>query len=171
MNNNKEPAIKFVLEEEGGYTNNPSDPGGATNFGITIFDAHKYLNSNADIDYMKHMTVDQAIGIYGPKYWDKVRGDDLPSGLDYSVMDYAVNSGVGRAIPVLQRLVGEVDDGKFGPHTLEAVLKHDPKELINAINDERLAFLKRLRTWPVFGKGWGRRVENVRARSLKMAGV
>lgn len=181
MQANKDQSIKYVLQEEGGYTNDAADPGGPTNFGITIFDARMYLEPSlsakapwtaADIAFMRGMTVDQAIGIYGPKYWDAVRGDDLPSGLDYTIMDYAVNSGVGRAIPVLQRIVGEVDDGKLGPHTLAAVqsfvTRYGVDHLIDAVNDERLAFLQRLRTWRVFGKGWGRRVADVRSRSHAM---
>jgi lysozyme family protein len=147
MKENKTAAISLVLKEEGGYTNNPADPGGPTNFGITIGDAKHYLEPNADANYMKHMTVEQAIGIYGPKYWDKVLGDQLPAGLDYTLMDYGVNSGVGRAIKVIQRVVGVTDDGVFGPATLA-----------------------QLRTWATFGKGWGARVARVKATSLKMAG-
>ena len=178
MESNRDAAISLVLKEEGGYTNHPSDPGGPTNFGITIFDARMYLNhdlsakapwTQSDLTFMKNMTKEQAIEIYRGKYWAKVRGDELAAGLDYTMVDYAVNSGVGRAIPVLQRILGIVDDGKFGPATLAAVQEHDAKELIASINNERLAFLKRLRTWPTFGKGWSARVARVKATSLQMA--
>lgn len=173
MEQNREKAIGWVLEHEGGFTNHPSDPGGPTNFGITIHDARMYLNNAADVAFMKAMQKSDAIAIYRAKYWDKVRGDELPTGLDYTLMDYGVNSGVGRAIKVLQRKVRTNVDGVFGPMTLKAM--HDYVDaygvanLITTINDERLDFLKALRTWPVFGKGWGRRVADVKKRSLEMA--
>jgi lysozyme family protein len=98
-----------------------------------------------------------------------LRYDDLPVGLDYAVFDYGVNSGIGRAAKVLQRLVSVPDDGIVGPLTIAAVRGRDPKALIAAICDERLRFLQSLRIWPVFGAGWRRRVEEVRAVALAMA--
>lgn len=168
MNENKDKAISLVLKEEGGFTNDPRDPGGATNFGITIFDARKYLDPDADVEFMRNMTVDQAIGIYGPKYWDKVRGDEIPAGLDYTLMDYGVNSGVSRAIKVLQRVLEVDDDGAFGDGTMAALKAADARDLIIQINDERLRFLQSLRTWSHFGKGWGARVARVKKISLEM---
>lgn len=148
MKSNYNDCLSRLLKDEGGYTNDPRDPGGATNFGITIADYRKYINKYGTAEDVKNMTVGDAKRIYKPKYWDVMGCDELTSGVDYTVFDYGVNSGVGRARKVL---------GKF--NTLSGV------PLINAINNERLAFLQSLKTWPVFGKGWGPRVERVRKYS------
>jgi lysozyme family protein len=162
-------ALRRLLAHEGGYTNHPSDPGGPTNFGITIIDYRKYVKSGATAADVKAMRLNEAKAIYRAKYWNALRCDALPAGVDYAVFDYGVNSGIGRASRVLQRVVGVADDGKVGPKTLAAIGARDPKAIVTAICDERLAFLKRLRTWPVFGKGWGRRVAEVKAAALAAA--
>jgi len=152
MRQNYDDIISKVLQSEGGYTNDPQDPGGPTNFGITIHDYRAYIDRNGTAEDVKEMTVAQAKEIYKTKYWDAVRGDSLPSGVDYSVFDYGVNSGVSRALRVYRQ-----------------VKTDDDTATINAINDERLAFLKSLRTWSRFGKGWGARVVSVRAHSLQLS--
>ena len=162
--------LRRLLMHEGGYTNHPSDPGGPTNFGITIHDYRRYVKPGATAADVKAMQVEEAKRIYRAKYWDAQRCDELPAGVDYAVFDYGVNSGIGRSKKVLQRAVGVTADGVIGPATMKAVLAADPKQTIMAICDERLRFLQRLRTWPVFGKGWSRRVKEVRAVSLAMAG-
>lgn len=162
-------ALKRLLVHEGGYTNHPSDPGGPTNHGITIHDYRKYVKSNATASDVRAMPLAVAKTIYKAKYWDAQRCDELSAGVDYAIFDYGVNSGIGRSRKVLQRVVGVKDDGVIGPETMKAVLSRDPAKLVNAICDERLAFLKRLRTWPVFGKGWGSRVYGVRTYGLKLA--
>jgi lysozyme family protein len=162
-------ALRRLLAHEGGYTNHLSDPGGPTNFGITIHDYRKYVKANATAADVRAMTVDQAKAIYRAKYWNAQRCDELPAGVDYSIFDYGVNSGVGRSGKVLRRVVGLPDTTHaVTDEVLRAVARRDPKALVIAINDERLAFLKRLKTWPVFGKGWGRRVAEVRSVSLRM---
>lgn len=156
MNTNYQYALTQLLRDEGGYTNNPNDKGGPTNFGITIADYKKYLNPNGTASDVRNMTVDQAKAIYKPKYWDAVNGDNLPSGVDYCVFDYGVNSGVSRAVKVYKQ---------FKDIT-------DPVQLINKICDERLAFMHNIRggkDWSVFGKGWQRRVDGVRTNSIKLA--
>jgi lysozyme family protein len=162
-------ALARLLEHEGGYTNHPQDPGGPTNFGITIFDYRKYVKPDAGADDVRAMTVDEAKAIYRAKYWDALHGDELPRGVDYVVFDYGVNSGVGRAAKVLQRALGVADDGRIGPLTLDAARKCDPAEMVSTICAERLRFLQSLRTWPVFGKGWERRVAEVETAALAMA--
>lgn len=163
-------ALRRLLAHEGGYTNHPSDPGGPTNFGITIHDHRKYVKPNATAADVRAMTVDQAKAIYRAKYWKAQRCDELPAGVDYSVFDYGVNSGIGRSGKVLRRVVGLPDTTHVvTDEVLRAVARRDPKAIVIAMNDERLAFLKRLKTWPVFGKGWGTRVAGVRAVSLHMA--
>lgn len=159
-------ALRRILIHEGGYTNDAADPGGPTNFGITIHDFQMYLNPKGTAADVKNLTVDQAKVIYKKHYADPLRYDDLPAGLDYCVLDYGVNSGISRSAKVLQRFVNTTPDGIIGPNTLAAVNRADPSTLINDMCNERLAFLQRLRTWSVFGRGWGRRVREVRAASL-----
>jgi lysozyme family protein len=163
-------ALRRLLAHEGGYTNHPSDPGGPTNFGITIYDYRKYVKPNATAADVRAMKVDEAKAIYRAKYWNAQRCDDLPAGVDYSIFDYGVNSGIGRSGKVLRRIVG-LSDSTYAvtDEVLRAVARRDPKALVVAINDERLAFLKRLKTWPVFGKGWGARVAAVKSVSLRLA--
>ncbi|MBK3400687.1 putative peptidoglycan-binding domain-containing protein, partial [Methylobacterium ajmalii] len=92
-----------------------------------------------------------------------------PPGLGYALFDFAVNSGKKRAVIGLQRALKIADDGALGPLTLAAVATHKPADLIDALCDGRLAFLRALSTWPRFGKGWARRVEEVRKAALAMA--
>ena len=162
-------SLRRLLLHEGGYTNHPADPGGPTNFGITIFDYRKYVKPGATAADVRAMKLEEAKAIYRAKYWDAMRCDELPAGVDDSVFDYGVNSGIGRSKKVLQRVVGVEDDGVLGPKTMAAIAARDPKAIIVALNDERLRFLRSLRTWPVFGRGWGRRVAEVRAYSLQLA--
>lgn len=154
MKSNYNDCLVRLLKDEGGYTNDPNDSGGATNFGITIADYRRYINKNGTASDVKKMTVDQAKAIYKPKYWDALDCDNLPSGVDYTVFDYGVNSGLGRPRKALQRFKSKVG-----------------KELINAINDERTAFLKAISAGKnaKFLKGWMARVSRVRAYSLQLA--
>ena len=166
---NFDEALRRLLLHEGGYGNHPSDPGGPTNFGITIHDYRKYVKPGATAADVKAMTAREAASIYRARYWNALRCDELPAGVDYAIFDYGVNSGVGRASRVLQRVCEVAADGALGPVTMQAVTARNPASLVAAICDERLRFLQRLRTWPVFGKGWGRRVADVRATSLAWA--
>ncbi len=164
-----EGALTRLLVHEGGYTNHPSDPGGPTNFGITIHDYRKYVKPAATAADVKAMTLDEAKRIYRAKYWDAQRCDDLPGGVDYAVFDYGVNSGIGRSGKVLRRCLALPDDSSVvNDRVVAAAASADAKTLVAAICDERLRFLQRLKTWDVFGKGWGRRVAEVKAASLAM---
>lgn len=163
-------SLSRLLAHEGGYTNHPSDPGGPTNFGITLYDYRKYLNRNATSATLKAMRVEEAAVIYRARYWDALRCDELPAGVDYVVFDYGVNSGVGRSGKVLRRLLNLSDaSAAIGDDVIAAARACDAAALVGKICDERLRFLKSLKTWPVFGKGWGRRVAEVRAAALAMA--
>ena len=162
-------ALSRLLAHEGGYTNHPSDPGGATNFGITIADYRRYVKADAVAADVKAMKVDEAKAIYRAKYWDAQRCDDLPAGVDYAIFDYGVNSGIGRSGKVVRRILGIADNSSvINTAVLTAAAARDPAALVVAICDERLAFLKALSTWPVFGKGWGRRVAEVKSYSLDL---
>lgn len=165
-----EESLRRLLLHEGGYTNHPSDPGGPTNFGITIVDYRKYVQPNATAADVKTMTLDEAKRIYRAKYWDAQRCDELPAGVDYAVFDYGVNSGIGRSGKVLRRCLDLPDDTSVvNDRVVAAALSADAKALVAAICGERLRFLQQLKTWDIFGKGWGRRVAEVKAASLAMA--
>ena len=171
MEANFQRSLSLVLKHEGGWADHPADPGGATNRGITIAVFREVYGKGKTVDDLKRITDEQVAHIYRTRYWAKVRGDDLPAGLDYAVFDFAVNSGPARAAKYLQRIVGVMQDGVIGPQTLAAVAEHDPAKLITRLCDDRLAFLKGLSTWPTFGKGWSRRVEDVRRDALAMVGA
>ncbi|HWM82452.1 MAG TPA: glycosyl hydrolase 108 family protein [Pseudolabrys sp.] len=168
-------ALARVLAHEGGYSNHPADPGGVTLEGVTqaVYDDYrrsKGLPREALLPSMrgKPAWIAARDAIYRARYWDVLRCDALPSGVDYAMFDYGVNSGVARAAKALQRLVGVDVDGAIGPLTLAALATHRPAALVAALCDERLAFLKSLKTWPVFGAGWSRRVADVRRVALAM---
>ena len=163
-----EPALALVLRHEGGYVDHPDDPGGPTNLGVTIGTLSAVLGRQATRADVKALTPARVAPVYRGRYWDAIRGDDLPSGLDYAVFDWAVNSGSSRAAIALQRIVGVADDGRIGPLTIAAVAGHDRQKLIGSLCDARIAFLKALSTWPTFGKGWTSRVTGVRREALAM---
>ncbi|KMO11313.1 hypothetical protein QR79_30055 [Methylobacterium indicum] len=167
--NTFERALTLVLKHEGGWVDDPADPGGATNLGVTIGTLSLWLGRPATKAEVKALTVATVAPIYRRNYWDAVQGDALPAGLGYALFDFAVNSGPKRAVIGLQRALKVADDGALGPLTLAAVAKHKPADLIDPLCDGRLAFLRDLSTWPRFGKGWARRVEEVRKAALAMA--
>lgn len=162
-------SLEAVLRHEGGFSNHPRDPGGATNLGITIGTLRQYRGRPVTKADVKALTKAEAAAIYKKNYWDKVRGDDLPMGVDYAVFDFAVNSGMGRAIPFLQKTVGVAADGKIGPETLLATFKADPVATVELLCARRLAWLKTLGTWGTFGGGWNSRVNGVKKLGVAMA--
>ena len=173
MKDNFADALTALLVHEGGYANNPADPGGMTNLGVTAATWAMWVGHDVNEKQMRALTPSIVAPLYKRKYWDACRADELISGLDYAVFDYAVNSGVGRAIKALQNCVGVAPDGGFGTTTMAAVsqFKGDAaKTLIEEYCDSRLQFLKSLKTFPIFGKGWEKRVNEVKAMSLKMLG-
>ena len=168
MKDNFEKCLEFVLHHEGGFVDHPEDPGGATNLGCTKATWEKWVGRLCTVDDIKALVPEDVAPLYREKYWDKVRGDDLPTGVDYCVFDTAINSGPGRAAKFLQEAVGAVADGAIGPRTLAAVREADPRQVIDAYCAARLAWLQELPTWPTFGRGWGRRVTEVRRQALLM---
>lgn len=169
MRDNFTDALARVLKHEGGFVNHPRDPGGATNKGVTLANFRRYVDPHGTVDDLKRITDEQLEDVYRDHYWNAVRGDELPSGVDYAVFDYGVNSGPSRAIRYLQMSVGVTDDGALGPITLAAVRKLKPDAVINELCDRRMNFLRALDTWDTFGKGWSSRVAGVRAHALRMA--
>lgn len=164
-----EICIPRILKHEGGFVNHPNDPGGATNKGITIATFRRYIKPNGTVGDLRKLTTAQAVVVYKRQYWDAVTADLLPVGLDYAVADFAVNSGPSRAARFLQEVVGAKQDGKIGPNTIEAARRMSTSDAINRLCDNRMSFLKSLRHWPIFGRGWTARVEDVRTNALRDA--
>ena len=154
---NFEQAFDVLLGHEGGFVDHPSDPGGATKWGITaaVARAHGYQGP------MQDLPVAVARGIAKIAYWDTVRADLLPAAVRYAVFDAAYHSGPGQAVRWLQRALGVADDGVIGPKTLQAVAAADARALLMRLLSVRLRFLTGLKTWPAFGKGWARRIADL----------
>ena len=151
-------ALKFTLPHEGGYSNNPADPGGATNFGITQHTLDAYRDSLKQPHQDVQLITDAEVqNIYREMYWVPSHCNDMPNALACAVFDTSVNCGVNASIKMLQRAVGVDDDGVFGPHTKEEVL-HEGNELIIPFLDERRARYRQIVTakpsQEVFLKGW-----------------
>ena len=168
MKQNFDSALRSILHHEGGYVHHPSDPGGMTNLGVTKKVWEEWVGHEVDEKAMRALTPEMVAPLYKKKYWDKIKGDDLPTGVDYAVFDAAVNSGPGRAAKWLQGCVGVEQDGGIGPKTLAAVAAFDPKELVEDYAKRRLSFLMDLPHWGTFGRGWGRRVAEVQTVASSM---
>lgn len=147
-------AFHKLLGHEGGYVNHPSDPGGETNWGVTVAVARQ----NGYTGAMQSMPVSVAKDIYKKMYWDAVQADKMPLKLRYALFDAAVNSGVTQAIKWLQRAVNVSDDGILGPKTLAAVISQDQSKVFDSMVAQRLKFMASLSNWPAFGRGWTRRI-------------
>lgn len=169
--NNFDVSLSKVLVHEGGYINHPKDPGGATNRGVTqrVYDIYRD-RKGVPHQTVKNITSAEVSDIYKTNYWNLAKCERLPDGIDYVVFDGAVNSGVSQSIKWLQRAVGVTADGVIGPATLNAVDNFgNDDELVDRICNRRLEFLKALKTWSTFGKGWSSRVFDVRATGKAMA--
>jgi lysozyme family protein len=166
---NFDKCLKFVLQFEGGFVNNPKDPGGPTNLGVTQATLSNFLGRQATIAEVRALTPAKVAPIYRLKFWDHINGDDLPAGVDLAVFDFGVHSGPRRGIIGLQRALDLADDGKLGPVTTAAANKADPKTTIKAICDGRMAFLRKLKVFKSFGKGLTSRVDKCRRAALSMA--
>jgi lysozyme family protein len=169
MKANFKPSLASVLVHEGGYSNHPKDPGGATMKGVTqrVYDAYR-RNAGKELQTVRNIFPDEVEAIYYQQYWLAVRADNLPSGLDYAVFDYAVNSGPSRAIKHLQEVLGVTADGIMGNVTIARASEPVIKDKIRALCERRMLFLKGLPTWGTFGKGWSRRVDGVLSKATGM---
>lgn len=168
MERNFKRALSLVLKNEGGWSDHVEDPGGATMKGVTLANFRKYVKPSATKADLRNITDDQLATVYRRFYWDAVAGSELPDGVDFAVFDFAVNSGPSRAAKYLQSVIGATQDGRIGPATLSAVRAKMLATVIHDLCDKRMAFLKGLKTWKTFGKGWTRRVTDVRSEAIKM---
>ena len=168
MKDNWEQCFALVLKNEGGYVDNNSDPGGATNLGCTKATWEAWVGHSVTKDDIKALMPNDVMPLYKAKYWDTIKGDDLPEGVDYAIFDFAINSGPSRAAKALQSVLGVNPDGKIGPATLDALEAANPRDIATSICEARLAFLQSLPTYGTFGKGWSRRVSEVENTAFKM---
>lgn len=150
-------AFHKLLGHEGGFVDHPSDPGGATNWGVT----QAVARANGYTGHMRDFPVDMAKAIYWRQYWVPIKADDLPPAIRYAVFDAAVNSGAKQAVKWLQRAIGVNDDGVVGPQTMTFARAANPDFVIRRMLGERLQFMTDLKTWQAFGRGWARRIAEV----------
>ena len=169
MKENWDEALKHILKYEGGYVNHPSDPGGMTNLGVTKRVWEEWTGKPATEADMRALTPEMVGPLYKTRYWDAVRADDLPAGVDLCVFDCAVNAGVGRASKFLQQAVGVTADGQIGPKTVEATTAKPADEVVAKFCDLREAHYKSLPTFATFGKGWMRRLASVESEAQTLA--
>ena len=166
MKSNYDKCLETILHHEGGYVNHPKDPGGETNLGVTkrVYEEHGGTKD------MKDLTVEDVAPIYKKGYWDRMKGDDLPGGLDLCVFDFGVNAGPGRAAKFLQQMIGTTVDGGIGPNTLakleEYVRENGEHESVKKYQEMRQKYYEGLSTFSTFGKGWTRRVEETTKLAL-----
>lgn len=147
-------AFDRLIGHEGGYVDHPDDPGGETNWGVTLRTARE-AGYTGD---MRDLTREQAREIYRVAYWGRARCEEFDGAIAFQLFDAAVNHGVGNAIRFLQRAAGVADDGVIGPVTMKAVKSMAVTDVLARFNAERLEFYTQLSTWPTFGRGWARRV-------------
>lgn len=166
MRANLAAAIAMIREHEGGYVDHPSDPGGCTNYGITIATYRQHVDPHGTCADLKRMDPAIAERIYADTYWGAVNGDGLPPGVDLMVFDHGVNAGPTRAAKLLQRLLGVEQDGAIGPITATAAWAKDPLELVQSYADARLDYYRALATWKKFGRGWESRVRGTEDKAI-----
>ena len=145
-------SINRLLGNEGGYVNDPADPGGETNWGIS---KRSYPNVN-----IKALTRDGAIAIYRADFWNRVNADQLPALLQFQALDFAVNCGIDTAVRKLQAAAGVADDGHWGPLTRAAIAAMPAPALAFRFFAEELDYRRKLSGWPRYGAGWTARVAN-----------
>jgi lysozyme family protein len=178
MISNWKLAFEQMLKSEGGFTNDERDNGnklpdgrkGSTMLGVTQFNWEQHVGHQVTHDDMRKLTAADVEPLYKKKYWDVVRADELPSGIDYMVFDMGVNAGPGRSIKLLQASVGVPADGGFGPMTMAAVQAADPVELIEQFSQNKEYFYRGLDSFPVYGTGWLNRVAEVKLKASSMLG-
>ena len=168
MKENFDKCLEMLLSHEGGFVNHPEDPGGITNLGVTKKVYDEWTGRESTEQEMRDLTPDDVAPIYKKNYWDRVKGDSLPSGLDWACFDWAVNSGSGRPAKAVQRAVGATQDGAIGNQTLGLVAEKDPKFIIDYVYTVRQSFYESLDDFKHFGRGWSRRNTETLHQAMEM---
>jgi lysozyme family protein len=165
-------ALAHVLAKEGGYSNHPADNGGPTNLGVTWRTWQDWTGKPAPEAVMRGLTVAKVAPLYKARYWDAVKGDQLPGGLALCLFDFAVNAGPARAAKMLQQIVNASVDGQIGPATIKAVqafvAASGEAELVRRFQNARRDYYRSLGDFPVFGRGWLRRCDETETAALKV---
>ena len=165
---NYDKCLELILHHEGGYVNHTKDPGGETNLGVTKRVYEEWGGTKDMVD----LTVEDVAPIYEKNYWGRVKGDDLPSGLDLCVFDFAVNAGPSRAAKYLQSIIGTTVDGGIGPNTLKAVYNYVEEVGLQGMIEEyqsgRISYYEQLSTFETFGRGWIRRVNETTEEAVAL---
>ena len=168
MKVNYDKCLETILHHEGGYVNHPKDPGGETNLGVT----KRVYQEHGGTKDMKDLLVEDVAPIYKKGYWDKMKCDDIPSGLDLCLFDFGVNAGPGRAAKFLQQMIGTTVDGGIGPNTLakleEYIRENGEHEAVNKYQEMRQKYYEKLSTFATFGRGWTRRVQETTKLALDL---
>ena len=162
MLSNWPASIELVLKSEGHFVNHPSDPGGMTNLGVTKKAWEAYVGRQVDEAEMRGLTPEIVAPFYKARYWNPCKCDELPLGVDYAIFDFAVNAGVSRASKTMQSALGTAADGIVGPATLGVAINADPDEFLEKFSAAKEQFYRNLPTFEHFGKGWLRRVAEVK---------
>jgi lysozyme family protein len=178
MKHNWQQAFEQMLASEGGFSDDERDNGnklpdgrkGSTMLGVTQYNWEAHVGHEVTHDQMRKLTPADVEPLYKKKYWDVVRADELPNGIDYLVFDMGVNAGPGRSIKLLQAAVGTTPDGGLGPITLSAVWAADPVKLIQDFSDAKEEFYRSLNDFSVYGTGWLNRVAAVKVKASSMLG-
>jgi lysozyme family protein len=169
MQGNFKTCLDLVLKSEGGYVNNPADPGGMTNLGVTKRVWEEFTGHGADEKEIRNLTPEKVAPLYEQKYWRPCYGEVLPRGLDFVVFSMAINAGPGRSIKLLQSAIGCVPDGSIGPTTRSLISASNTATLIAKFSEARREYYKSLKTFPIFGKGWLNRVDKEELEALNLA--
>ena len=176
MLSNWEKSFNLVIEHEGGFTDDPRDPGnilpdgrpGSTMLGCTQANWEKYIGKKVTHDEMRRLTKDDVKPLYKKNYWDSVMGDTLCAGLDYGAFDFAINAGPQTSRKLIQRALGVADDGIFGKQTLKAIKESNGADLIEKFSIEKEKYYRSLKTFPIYGKGWLRRIADVKHSATQL---
>lgn len=171
MKDNFQKSLELILKSEGGFSNDPRDPGGTTNLGVTNGSWQAWLKRPVSKTEMRSLTPEIVAPFYKTQYWDACRCDELPLGIDYAVFDFAINSGTHQASKLLQEALGVNADGVIGPQTLTAVSNYGVSELTELFSEKKELFYRSLRTFAAFGKGWLNRVVDVQKNVEQMTKV
>ena len=166
MQGNYQECLDLVLKSEGGWVNNPNDPGGETNLGVTKRVWEEYVGH--PVESLKKLTKEDVAPLYEQKYWRPCYGEVLPRGLDFLCFSFGVNAGCGRSVKLLQQSLGLVSDGVIGPRVMQKLRESNIADVIKGFSESRREYYRALKQFPVFGKGWISRTDKEEQEALQM---